>query len=657
MIELTPGTVLSQRYRLVERIGRGGMAEVWAGQDMTLGRQVAVKIMLPQFAMDPEFVQRFKREASAAANLSSPYIVNVYDWGQDDNIQYIIMEYVLGEDLKHLIQTKGVLSTTSAAKIGAQVCRALASAHHQDIVHRDVKPQNIMITQQGAVKVMDFGISRAKNSTDQKTQVVLGTAQYVSPEQAQGLELGAASDIYSLGIVLYESVTGKLPFNGEDAVSVALKQVEEPPVPPSHISRNVDSAFEAIILKALAKDPADRYESVQEMEIALDNYANGLRDMSNAATQAMNNNPRAGYPVTRAVAMPASAAVGVTPDGIPPSYTNAESGDEQQKSKKKRNIIIASVVGGVVLIAAIVTFLLLGMARATVPDVIGSDIAAASAAIEEAGLQVGEVSDVPSKDVPKGSVVSTDPEAGTEVEKNSKVDMQVSSGPALVKVPDITNMTEETAKAALESVGLKGQRGPDEFSADVPEGSVVKQSPSDGEEVEAGTVIIYSLSAGSDTVNVPDLSGMEEEAAIQLLETLGLKGLVGSRQASDTVPEGCVISQNPAKDLKLELGSQVTFTISTGVASVSVPALEGLTQTAARSTLINAGLELGTVTEEFSNEPRGTVIHQSQNEGSQIQKGSAVDIVVSKGPDPSTSNSNNNANAGNNNNVSTQSEE
>lgn len=653
MIELTPGTVLSQRYRLVERIGRGGMAEVWAGQDMTLGRQVAVKIMLPQFAMDPEFVQRFKREASAAANLSSPYIVNVYDWGQDDNIQYIIMEYVIGEDLKHLIQTKGVLPTKSAAKIGAQVCRALASAHHQDIVHRDVKPQNIMITQQGAVKVMDFGISRAKNSTDQKTQVVLGTAQYVSPEQAQGLELGAASDIYSLGIVLYESVTGKLPFNGEDAVSVALKQVEEPPVPPSHISRNVDSAFEAIILKALAKDPADRYESVQEMEIALDNYANGLRDMSNAATQAMSNNPRAGYPATSTVAMPASTTVGVPHDGTQSPYANSESNDEQPK---KRNIIIASIIGGVVLIAAIVTFLLLGMARATVPDVVGNDVATASAAIEEAGLQVGEVSDVPSKDVPKGSVISTDPEAGTEVEKNSKVDIQVSSGPALVKVPDITNMTEETAKAALESVGLKGQRGPDEFSADVPEGSVVKQSPSDGEEVEAGTVIIYSLSAGSDTVNVPDLSGMEEEAAMQLLETLGLKGLVGSRQASDTVPEGCVISQNPAKDLKVELGSQVTFTISTGVASVSVPALEGLTQTAARSTLINAGLELGTVTEEFSNEPKGTVIRQSQNEGSQIQKGSSVDIVVSKGPDPSTSN-NNNTNTGNNNNVSVQSEE
>lgn len=630
MTELTPGAILSQRYKLVEKIGRGGMAEVWAGQDLTLGRTVAVKVMLPQFAMDPEFVQRFKREAASAANLSNPYIVNVYDWGQDGAIQYMVMEYVAGEDLKHFIQTKGILPTKSAAKIGAQVCKALSSAHHQDIVHRDVKPQNIMITPQGSVKVMDFGISRAKNSTDQKTQVVLGTAQYVSPEQAQGLPISAASDIYSLGIVLYEAVTGQLPFNGEDAVSVALKQVEEPPVPPSKLNPNVDAAFESIILKALAKEPEDRFLTVQDMEVTLDNYANGLRDMSVATTQAMRtNDPRANY---------AAAGATVAMPGAPAQPADAPSG-----KGSKRGLIIGCAVGGVLLLAAIIAFVFMFvLAKVNVPDVSGNKLEAAITMIEQSGLSAGDIIEVPSKDIPEGHVVSTDPEAGAEVDKGTAIAIQVSSGPALVKVPDLSGLTEDEAKAALEKAGLKAEQGADEASPDVEKGRVTSQSPASGREVEAGSAVVYHISSGTDTVEVPDLSNLDEQTALKLLEQLGLKGLVASRQASDTVQEGYVISQNPAKDLKVDLGSQVTFTVSTGVAEVTVPALEGLTQTAARSTLINAGLVLGTVTEEYSTEQKGTVIKQSVNNGEKAKKGVSIDIVVSKGPEPANENSNSN---------------
>lgn len=650
MTDIKKGTILSGRYELIEKIGRGGMAEVWGGKDTVLGRNVAVKIMLPQFAMDPEFVTRFRHEAAAAANLQNPYIVNIYDWGHDEDVQYIVMEYVQGQDLKHLIQNKGVLPCKSAAKIGAQVCQALTTAHGQDIIHRDIKPQNIMVQPNGQVKVMDFGISRAKNSTEQKTQMVLGTAQYVSPEQAQGLDLSAASDIYSLGIVLYESVTGQLPFDGEDAVSVAIKQVEEEPLPPSHLNRNVDPAFEAIVTKALAKDPADRFLSVQEMFAALESYANGRVDQSAAATQALNR-PE----IDKTQAMPAPM------NGNPRSYAAVPASphqpgepDESKLNKKKIAIIAGCAVAVLAIVAALVVMFVLPK-NVDVPDVAGQDVEAAQVAIENAGLTIGEIVDVPSADVEKGKVVGTDPEAGASVEKGSPVDIQVSSGPSQVEVPDISNMTEDQAKNALSALGLKGVRDADVFSADIEEGRVAEQNPVAKTSVDAGSTVHYSISAGADTVTVPDLSGMTEEAAMNILKDLGLEGLVGSRQPSDTVPVDCIISQNPAKGLKVETGTQISFTVSTGVATVNVPALAGLTQSAARSTLVNAGLVLGNVSEEYSDEAKGTVIRQSAAEGSSIEKGSSVDIVLSRGPDPSSSSGNSNTNAGNNGGIAPQS--
>lgn len=636
MSEVKKGIVLNGRYELIEKIGRGGMAEVWAGKDSVLGRNVAIKIMLPQFAMDPDFVARFRQEAASAANLANPYIVNIYDWGHEDDIQYIIMEYVQGQDLKHLIQNKGILPAKSAAKIGAQVCQALSTAHGQDIIHRDVKPQNIMIQPNGQVKVMDFGISRAKNSTEQKTQMVLGTAQYVSPEQAQGLDLTASSDIYSLGIVLYESVTGHLPFDGEDAVSVAIKQVEEEPVPPSHLNRNIDPQFEAIVMKALAKDPEDRFLSVQELYAALDSYANGRVDQSSAATQAV-----ARPQVAATQAMPSSIAGNPRVQAASAGTQGRDGASGEPKPNKRK---IAAIVGGaaaalVAIIAAIFLFAL--PHDVTVPDVEGQSVEGAVQAIEDADLVVGDVVEVPSADIDEGKVVGTDPEAGTTVSKGASVDIQVSSGPSQVEVPELVGLTEEEAKKALTEAGLKGVRDSDVFSGDVEEGKVAEQNPKGGTDAKAGSTVHYSLSAGADTVTVPDLSGITEDAAMQILKDLGLTGLVGSRQASDTVPENCVISQNPAKGLKVETGTQVTFTISTGVAMVNVPALMGLTQAAARSTLVNAGLALGSVTEEFSDEPKGSVIKQSALEGTQAPKGSSIDIVISKGPDPANANTSN----------------
>ena len=277
MASIEKGTVFGGRYIVQSQVGTGGMATVYRGIDNVLDRQVAIKVMLPQYASDPAFAQRFKQEAQAAAALQNPYIVQAYDWGRDADTgtYYIVMEFLRGTDLKTGIRSHGALAPRKVAQIGAQVCSALSVAHAHDIIHRDIKPQNIMIQPNGDAKVMDFGIARAKNSHLTQTNSVLGTAHYVSPEQAQGKELDATSDLYSLGVVMYEAATGKLPFEGDDAVSVALKQVNEQPVPPSQINPNVDENLEAIIMRCMDKDPRRRFRSADELRHVLNNYING----------------------------------------------------------------------------------------------------------------------------------------------------------------------------------------------------------------------------------------------------------------------------------------------------------------------------------------------------------------------------------------------
>ena len=275
--------VLGGRYTVQDKIGTGGMATVYRGLDEVLGRTVAIKTMLPQYATDPSFAARFKQEAQAAAALQSPYIVSVYDWGKDEDTYYIVMEYLRGTDLKSGLRKHGALDSKKVAQIGSQIAQALSVAHKHDIIHRDIKPQNIMVQPDGNIKVMDFGIARAKNSHLTQDNNVLGTAHYVSPEQTQGKELGPTSDLYSLGIVMYEAATGEVPFKGDDAISVALKQVNEQPVPPSQLNPNVDPQLEAIILKCMQKDPAARFQTADDLSKTLRDYLAGRLAQVNVA--------------------------------------------------------------------------------------------------------------------------------------------------------------------------------------------------------------------------------------------------------------------------------------------------------------------------------------------------------------------------------------
>ena len=421
------GRIFNNRYKITERIGIGGMAEVYRAQDTVLGRMVAVKVMLPQYAADPSFTQRFRQEAASAANLQSPYIVNVYDWGQDSGTYYIVMEYVRGSDLKTAIKERGAINQRKVAEIGSQVCQALSVAHNLDIIHRDIKPQNIMIQPDGNVKVMDFGIARAKNSVKTQTSSVLGTAHYVSPEQAQGKELTYASDIYSLGIVLYEAATGKLPFDGPDAVSVAMKQVQEQPVPPSQVNPAIDAALEDIIMKALDKTPDNRFATARDMKNALNDYLSGrpvnLGGFTSASTVVMGGVPNV-PPIAGdgTQVMPAGMGNGMQ-QGVNHGTTTYHGVEGEPKKKGRVGLIVALIVA-VVAVAAIAFGLTQCSGSGTpVPDVVNMEQTQAEETIRAAGFEVGTVSTAKSNSVEEGHVISQDPSGGSKREEGSKINL------------------------------------------------------------------------------------------------------------------------------------------------------------------------------------------------------------------------------------------
>ena len=631
--------VLGGRYQVLDKVGTGGMATVYRGMDQVLGRTVAIKTMLPQYATDPSFAARFKQEAQAAAALNSPYIVSVYDWGKDGDTYYIIMEYLRGTDLKSGIRKHGALDCRKVAQIGSQIAQALSVAHRHDIIHRDIKPQNIMVQPDGNIKVMDFGIARAKNSHLTTDNSVLGTAHYVSPEQTQGKELGPTTDLYSLGIVMYEAATGRVPFDGDDAITVALKQVNEQPKPPSQINPNVDAALESIILKCMQKNPADRFQTADELYHALRDYLAGrLQAVTTATISPMVTNP---IPRANRV-QPIGGDTSQLGRTRNPSATgsqrfrqqSATELEAQRKHRRHRNVAIVLVVCALIAALAAAAWALSHPATRSVPNLIGPSKDQAIQQIDATNyFTSGTVKEEYSSTVGEGLVIDQDPDAGNDAPEGTQINLVISKGkePAQdVTVPDLTNMTPSAAEAALKKLNLVASAGDSVYSDSVETGNVAQQSPAPGTTVKAGDTVTYQLSKGTESVDVPSVVGMSEQNARSALENAGFSVVVSS-DYSDKYKEGVVSYQSVTG--KATKGSEVDITVSLGAAQVEVPDVVGLDESTATTRLKSAGFSVSSSTVS-SSKAAGTVVWQSST--GTASKGASITIGVSSGTSSTT---------------------
>lgn len=624
------GKTLNDRYQLTERVGIGGMAEVYRAHDIVLDRVVAVKVMLPQYAADQTFQQRFRQEAASAAKLQSPYIVSIYDWGldADGETYYIVMEFLKGTDLKTAIKERGAINQRKAAEIGSQVAQALQVAHDGGVIHRDIKPQNIMIQPDGNIKVMDFGIARAGDAGLSQTATVLGTAHYISPEQAQGKDLTGLSDVYSLGIVLYEATTGRLPFEGTDSVSVAVKQVNEMPQLPRSINPDIDPVLEAIIMKAMAKDPAQRFASAQDMRQALNDYLAGRPvaglGLHNDATQVLGGGIP---PMDGTAVMPKTAGASAAGPGQTTAYRTSGKPAQPPKSSKNK-VIIGVVVAAIIAIIVGVAACALGGTgeRQVVPDVMNMSLGEAKTTLEDAGFKIGAETEVFSSTVDSGKVVSTNPPGGQEAVKGSRIDLSISKGTEQVSVPDLKGQTKEEALRTLSSFGLNGQEGDSVYSDNVKEGCVAEQEQPAGSSLNKGDTVVFHLSKGAESVSVPNVVGATVSNAENSLSNAGFKVNTSYRYSNDT-PEGRVISQDPTGTATK--GSTVTIYISNGPEEGDVPNVVEETESDATATLKNAGFKVSVKKMASSTVAKGHVI--SQDVLGKANKGTTVTIVVSTG--------------------------
>ena len=572
------GRIFNNRYQITERIGIGGMAEVYQAQDNVLGRRVAVKVMLPQYASDAAFAQRFRQEAASAANLQSPYIVNVYDWGQDDGTYFIVMEYIRGTDLKTGIVQRGALNQRKVAEIGSQVCQALSVAHNQDIIHRDIKPQNIMVLRDGSVKVTDFGIACLSNSANTMTQEALGSVHYISPEQAKGNRPDARSDIYSAGVVLYEMLTGRLPFEGDSAVSVAIQHLSSVPLSPREIDPDVPEALEKICMKAMASDIDRRYPTADAMLADLEEFRKNpdvdldfsIEDLRRPDT----DEPTQYIPAVQAV----------TPKREEPQE------DEPVDEKKTQKMLL--LAGGIALAAVIVFALwnvIMGSFRKepvqtefTVPNLLGMTIEEAEADERVKGIfTITEMGSRASSEYAEGQIVEQTPAADNVVRSNREIQVFVSTGEKTEPMQSVTGLEWRSAKIILDDLGLDLQYNwKDEYSDSITSGCVIRTEPAKGEMLRQGDVLLLYRSKGPEPKPVTVISFLtyEQTTAVEEAETLGLKVTV-KHVYSDALA-GTVVEQSIAQDTVVTTGAEIVLTVSDGP-DPSVSGTEGIPPEAA----------------------------------------------------------------------------
>lgn len=576
--------VLDNRYRIIDKIGVGGMADVYRGEDTLLGRPVAIKILHANFANDDEFVSRFKREAQAAGKLNHPNIVNMYDVGFDQDLHYIIMEYVDGKTLKEYITEKGRLSIDEAVKFTIAIGEGLEHAHAMGIVHCDIKPHNVIITRTGRVKVTDFGIARAMNSTNtvMYTNSIMGSAHYLSPEQASGKTIDGSTDIYSLGVVLYEMLSGKVPFEGETPIAVALKHVREKVIPPTRYNPSIPPLLESVVLKALSKDPKDRFESISDM----------MSDLRLSQGFTMSKTQRH-EPYDFATQMiPA-----VDPDAMDEFSTDD---DTTSKEVKKKTMLskIASIPQKYIVLSAAVIFLIAFLGAflsygnfwsnttVDVPNVVGKQVSVAKNMLEDKHLRVS-TSEVTNTDIPAGQVISQTPGAGEKVKEQRTIHLVVSKGVGDITVPDLSGLSLEQARQRLKDIGLVVGKITQQSMDGKPDNVIIAQTPSGDSKVAKGTTVdVVVNKAKAKKVKMPDLIGMTLKDARDVLAShnLGVNQIVGSieeksvvtnqsTKSGDEIDEGTAINLTTEfkEEKKKEESKQSSSNRTKGTVDVTVP--------------------------------------------------------------------------------------
>jgi eukaryotic-like serine/threonine-protein kinase len=631
-------TLFDGRYRIVRKLGSGGMANVYLAEDEELGRRVAIKILNERYANDDLFIERFRREAKSAAALSHPNIVSVYDRGEAEGTYYIAMEVIEGRSLKELIMTRGPLPIAQALAYTHEMLEALRFAHRHGIIHRDIKPHNILIGER--LKVTDFGIARAGASQMTEAGSIMGTAQYLSPEQARGAPVTASSDLYSVGIVLYEMLTGKVPFTGDSAIEIAMKHLNDAPKPPSKIRPEIPDELDQVVLRALAKNPEDRYQSAEEFSEDLHRVEAGLPLAPETAEAATALLAGAAIPIAADGSTEVLSGTAVTrPQSTPPQAPRRPPpygpGYYDEPPPKRRRWLPWLIVALLLAAAGIAGWYVFSQIQdqlaanepVTVPNVVGLKEQPAVDLISNAGFEP-KVEHAANPDVPKGTVMSQNPHAGARIQKGDQVVLLVSTGPPQTEVPDVVGMNYGDAVQALNDANLKAKKH--EVFSQKPAGEVVAQDPPAGNKVVEGTEVVLDVSKGAKTVTVPNVVGMTEANARSTLEQAGFQ-VTSTSAPSDTTPSGSVSAQSPSAGTGAPKGSTVTITVSTGPSTTTVPDEVGQEKQVASDDLKANGFKVKIVNVAVSDPGQDNIVQdQDPSGGSQAPSGSTITIFVGK---------------------------